>query len=208
VGAGTGSYEPAGVDVVAVDPSAVMIAQRPRAAAPAVLGVAEHLPFASGQFDAAMAVLTIHHWRDVREGLAEMCRVSDRVVVLTFDYELHGSFWLFEEYLPESNALRSTRSPAPDLVAEMIDADRVEVVAVPADCFDGFNWAYWRRPHAYLDPDVRACISGLAQLPGDLVASRMEQLRSDLDDGTWHARHRDLLDLDGVDGGFRLIVRG
>ncbi len=35
----------------------------------------------------------------------------------------------------------------------------------------------------------------------------MELLRADIDDGTWHARHADLLDRDVIDGGLRLGVR-
>lgn len=207
MGAGTGSYEPRGASVLAIEPSEVMVAQRPRAAAPVVRGLAEDLPVASGTFDAALAVLTLHHWTDARRGLNEMCRVARRVVVLTFDVEVHKSFWLFDEYLPESNFLGSNRCPDPAEVAEIIGAPRIETVLVPADCIDGFNWAYWRRPRAYLEPDVRACISGLAQLPDDLVCSRMERLRRDLEDGSWYRRHRDLLDRESVDGGFRLVVR-
>ncbi len=207
VGAGTGSYEPAGRTVVAVEPSRVMIAQRPKGSAPAVRAVAEHLPFPDGTFDAAMALLTVHHWIDAAAGLAEMARVARRLVVFTFEPTVHNSFWLFEDYLPEVNALPSTNAVGADAVAEMVGADRVEVVPVPADCIDGFNWAYWRRPHAYLDPDVRACISGLALLDDGLVARRMERLRTDLEDGTWTGRHGHLLGIDCIDGGLRLVVR-
>jgi len=184
-----------------------MVAQRPKDAAPAVRALAEHLPFGPHSFDASMAVLTLHHWSDPHLGLEEMKRVADRIVILTFDFEVHRSFWLLEEYLPESNLLESKRCLDPDAVAEEIGADRIDVVPVPADCVDGFNWAYWRRPHAYLDPDVRACISGLAQLPSELVESRMEKLGADLESGDWHARHEDLLQMETIDGGFRLIVR-
>ena len=41
----------------------------------------------------------------------------------------------------------------------------------------------------------------------DLVAERMEHLRADIADGTWHARHGDLLRMDAIDGGLRLVVR-
>lgn len=61
VGAGTGSYEPAGRRVIAVEPSEVMLAQRPADAAPAVRAVAEALPFPDHSFDAALAILTVHH---------------------------------------------------------------------------------------------------------------------------------------------------
>jgi SAM-dependent methyltransferase len=207
VGAGTGSYEAAERRLVAVEPSLVMVAQREPGSAPAVQAVAAALPFADGSFDAATAILTVHHWPDAAAGLAELRRVADGIVILTFDAERHADYWLFDEYLPETVSLASWRSPPVEMVAEAVNADRVEVVPIPADCVDGFNWAYWCRPEAYLDPGVRACISGLAQLPAALVASRMEQLAADLADGTWHARHAALSRLTAIDGGFRLAVR-
>jgi ubiquinone/menaquinone biosynthesis C-methylase UbiE len=74
VGAGTGSYEPTDRDVVAVEPSPVMLAQRSPDAAPALEGVAEALPLNDKSVDAAMGVLTIHHWQDLDAGLVEMRR--------------------------------------------------------------------------------------------------------------------------------------
>ena len=85
VGAGTGSYEPPDRDVTAVEPSAVMRAQRPEGAAPCVAAAAESLPFEDQSFDAAMAVSTVHHWQDPIAGLREMRRVARRVVVFTYD---------------------------------------------------------------------------------------------------------------------------
>jgi SAM-dependent methyltransferase len=78
IGAGTGSYEPPGRNVVAVEPSAVMRAQRPPGAAPCLAAVAESLPFAGLCFDAAMSVLSDHHWADPLTRLAEMTRVARR----------------------------------------------------------------------------------------------------------------------------------
>jgi SAM-dependent methyltransferase len=208
VGAGTGSYEPRDRQVIAVEPSPVMAAQRRAGAAPVVHAVAEHLPFPDASFDAAMAVLTVHHWNDAAAGLREMSRVARRVAVLTFDSVVHEGFWLFTDYVPEVCALRLSRPLQPDEVADVLGAQRIEEVPVPADCVDGFNWAFWSRPEAYLDPEVRACMSGLATLPAELVAERMERLRRDLADGTWQARHGALRQLDTIDGGFRLVVRG
>ena len=207
VGAGTGSYEPQDRRVGAVEPSAVMIGQRPAGSAPAVQACAERLPFADRAFDAAMALLTLHHWTDPAGGLAEMRRVARRVVVFTFDPAVHASMWLFEDYVPEAIAPPSTTALDLETVAEMVGAHRVETIPVPADCVDGFNWAYWNRPERYLDPEVRACISGLALLPEEMVAARMELLRADIADGTWHRRHGHLLALDSVDGGLRLVIR-
>ena len=104
VGAGTGSYEPPGRDVIAVQPSALMRAQRPAGAAPCVAAAAERLPFQDRSFDAAMAVSTIHHWQDPIAGLREMRRVARRVVVFTCsssDTAWRRRFWLTRDYLPE-----------------------------------------------------------------------------------------------------------
>lgn len=207
VGAGTGSYEPANRHVVAVEPSAVMISQRRPGTAPALRAVAEHLPFADRSFDAALALLTVHHWPDASAGLAEMSRVARRLVIFTFDPVVHMDFWMVQDYLPESGALPSTDVISPEAVAEAVGAQSIEVVPVPADCIDGFYWAYWCRPRAYLDPEVRACISGIAQLDDELVAERMVRLAADLDDGTWEKRHGHLRARSSIDGGFRLVVR-
>lgn len=207
VGAGTGSYEPRGRQVVAVEPSAVMISQRRPDGAPVVRAVAESLPFRSGSFDAALAVLTVHHWPSQVAGLREVSRVARRVVVLHYDPSVHFGFWMSTDYVPETAGLESARGMDHLQIASEIGATRIETVPVPGDCSDGFYWAFWRRPERYLDPEVRSCISGLALLDAALVEERMEKLRSDLADGTWHRRHGHLLALDSVDGGFRLVIR-
>ena len=209
VGAGTGSYEPDdGRRVTALEPAATMRAQRPAAAAPCIAGVAGALPFGDGSFDGAMTVLSIHHWPDQRAGLDELARVSRRQVILTFDPGFHASFWMVRDYLPESADLRGSAPLGPDAIASHLGGGAVQVVPVPADCTDGFYWAFWKRPEAYLDPVVRAGISGIAQLPPDIVARGIDRLAADLDTGAWHERNADLLDRHEVDGGYRLVVAG
>lgn len=206
VGAGTGAYEPADRVVVAVEPSATMRKARPEGSAPCVAAAAETLPFDSGSFDAAMAILTVHHWSDHRSGLREMRRVARRrVLALHWDQAVMDQLWL-ARYFPEAFAFDRRRSPSLHDVCTALDRD-VEVVPllVPHDCRDGFAAAYWRRPHAYLDPAVRAGMSMLAQTEhkrGDGV----RRLRRDLCDGSWAARHRALLNLTELDCGYRLIV--
>lgn len=209
VGAGAGSYEPGDRWVVAVEPSDVMVAQRPAGAAPAVRGGAEHLPFPDGSFDAAMAMMTVHHWADPGAGLAEVRRVARRAVVLTFEPAVHNRFWLFEEYLPAGAGVARTRPlTVGDVVAALGGEGccRVDVVPVPADCEDGFTIAWWRRPSAYLDPDVRAGMSGLAALDEDELRPGLTRLAADLDSGRWYERHADLLDADSLDLGLRLVL--
>lgn len=206
IGAGTGSYEPAGT-VAAVEPSPVMLAQRPPGAAPGVRAVAEALPFADGRFDAALAVLTTHHWSDPARGLDEMARVSRRQVVLTWDQEhwvRHS--WVLTDYVPEAGERERDPAALATVTAHWPDAE-VVAVPVPHDCTDGFFAAYWRRPEAYLVPAARDAISGLALLDQELVARAMARLADDLRDGTWHARQGHLLEREELDCGYRLVVR-
>ncbi|MHA3701172.1 class I SAM-dependent methyltransferase [Jatrophihabitans sp. YIM 134969] len=206
VGAGTGSYESPGRTVLAVEPSSVMIAQRPPGAALVVRGVAEHLPVATDGFDVATAFATLHHWPDWRAGLAELRRVARRVVVVHFDSTTHANFWLVEHYLPEMAEAWGRVASLVDVSAALGERVEVRVLPVPWDCVDGFVPAYWRRPEAYLDPSVRAGMSGFALLDPSIVERGISDLRADLSSGRWHRTHADLLELSSLDVGWRLIV--
>jgi SAM-dependent methyltransferase len=205
VGAGTGSYELPDRDVTAVEPSAVMRAQRAPAAARCMAATAERLPFEDGSFDAAMAFATVHHWPDPVAGLRELRRAARRVVVFTCDTTEESwrrRFWLTRDYLPEVAA--SGVGLATEL-AEAIGA-RVEPVLVPWDCADGFFEAYWRRPEAYLDGDVRRGMSVWAKVGPDAEQRAVRSLRDDLASGRWAERNRDLLDVDAAELGLRLLL--
>jgi hypothetical protein len=204
VGAGTGSYEPPGRDVTAVEPSAVMRAQRPAGAAPCVAATAESLPFDDQSFDAAMAFATIDHWQDPIAGLREMRRVARRVVVFTKDFSDPDLFWLNRDYLPEFAELRIGRPSLTDL-ARVIGA-RAEPVLIPWDCADGFYEAYWRRPAAYLDVQVRRGMSIWARVGPDAEQRAVRSLGDDLASGRWAERNRDLVDLDAAELGERLLI--
>ena len=201
VGAGTGHYEPADRKVVAVEPSEVMIARRPPGSAPVVRAHAEALPFADAEFDAAMAVLSDHHWRDRAGGLRELRRVGRRVVVFNFDVAAIGAFWL-DGYLPQWVELAHSGMTIEEMGTHLGGA-RIEPVAIPRDCRDGFLGAYWAHPEAYLDPAVRANISVFARID---AADGIARLDKDLRSGAWRARHRHLLGLDELDLGYRLLV--
>jgi SAM-dependent methyltransferase len=213
VGAGTGAYEPHDRQVLAVEPSQVMIAQRPPGSAPVIRASAEALPFADASFDAIMAVFSDHHWSDRTAGLRELRRVARRRVVLfNVDPEVTARYWMTVEYLPGVLGLyRATPWSwtssvwQADLQANLGPVD-LEVVPVPHDCRDGFYAAYWRRPHAYLDPGVRRNISVFAQRPPCEVEEAIARLASDLDSGAWQERHADLLELDELDVGCRVVV--
>ena len=203
VGAGAGSYEPTDRDVIAVEPSIVMLEQRSPASAPAVRAVAAALPFPDHSFDAVMAVLTMHHWPDQRAGVAECRRVSARVVMLTFDTDLVP--WIASDYLPSIIGQDQFIFPPITEVAAWLDAD-IQVVPVPHDCTDGFMGAYWARPELYLDPQRRAGMSAVRKLDPALVEAGVEQLRADLASGAWDERHGHLRELPELDLGYRLLV--
>jgi SAM-dependent methyltransferase len=207
VGAGAGSYEPPlPHHVIAVEPSAVMLAQRPAGAAPAVRGSGTALPIASGSFQAALAILTLHHWGDWRHGLAELARVAPRRVIVTIDFEVHADFWLLDDYLPEVAAVERTLRPSPADIDEVIGVTQTIDLLLPPDLADGVLGSFWRRPEAYLDPVVRANTSPLALADPVHVAEGIARLESELHDGTWRRRHGALLDLDELDLGYRLLI--
>jgi ubiquinone/menaquinone biosynthesis C-methylase UbiE len=205
VGAGTGSYEPTERTVVAVEPSRTMIEQRAPGSAPVVQAVAQNLPFADGEFDVALAILTVHHWVDVDAGIAELRRVSRRQLVLTYDPTLHAQFWLCD-YIPEIAHFELSRAPSVERLASLLEPEDTRTMRVPADMRDGVLIANWQRPQAYLDPAVRACCSGLAQLDQHAVDAGIRQLGNDIGDGTWHRRYGHLNTHTDYDGGYRLIV--
>ncbi len=204
VGAGTGSYEPTDRFVVPVEPSARMIAQRRDRRA--VRAVAEALPFSRASFDVAMAVLTVHHWRDQPAGLRELRRVAERCVVLAFDPSRLRYFWLARDYLPVLAEVEERRAPPIEMVADTLGADTIEVVPVPWDCADGFQSAYWRRPEQYLDPSVRAGISTFAEVDPAAIRAGLDRLAADLESGRWRELNRDLLGRSELDCGYRLLV--
>jgi len=207
VGAGAGSYEPPDREVVAVEPSPVMIAQRPAAAATAIQGVAEDLPLDDDSVDATMGVFTMQHWDDIDRGLAEVLRVTrDRVVLLTLDLDATAGMWLCRDYLPEIVAHDREAFPSIGHLEAVLPNLRVDAIPVPADCADGFCVALWGRPEAHLDPGVRRASSIWHLLPAAVVEPALERLRRDLESGEWDRRHGHLRSRPSLDIGLRLVT--
>lgn len=202
VGAGAGSYEPPDRPVIAVEPSLAMARQRAAGAAQVVRACAEALPFADGSFGGALAVLTIHHWSDWRAGLREMARVSRaRVVLFTWDPQAESS-WL-GDYFSGLVAADRQRFPSLAAIQDVLGPVEMATVPIPHDCTDGFMGAYWRRPHAYLDPSIRGAISSLATGAAD---DGLAILDDDLRTGAWVQKHGYLLQQQELDLGYRLII--
>ena len=204
IGAGSGSYEPTDLEVIPVEPSETMIRQRPPSLPPARLGSAEKLPLPAKSVDAALAVLTAHHWRDRTAAFAEIRRVARRRAVF-FTHDPDARFGWLDEYFPGLAGKATSRYPR---IAEFdaLGSVTVEAVPVPGDCTDGFTAAYWRRPDAYLDEAVRANMSTFALLDERVVAEGVARLADDLADRSWHRTYASLLALPQLDVGYRLVV--
>ena len=200
VGAGSGSYEPASSFVVAIEPSLKMIQQRPRGPQMVVQGVAEAIPIRSKSIDAAMAILTIHHWKNWRRGLSEITRISSkRVVILTWD-PTHTGFWLTDRYFPKILEKDRVIFPTIDAISQELVSPEVSVLPIPHDCIDGFLGAYWRRPARYLEVETRSAISAFAGLQG--LSEGLALLESDLQNGTWDSMFGSLLSRTEFDAGY------
>jgi SAM-dependent methyltransferase len=207
VGAGAGSYEPEDREVIAVEPSAAMRAQRPPHLAEAVHGVAEALPLGDDSVDAAMAMVTVHQWPDQDRGLAELRRVArGPVVVLTFDGDALDGFWL-AEYAPELIAAERRRYPSVDRILEVVGPrGEVRSVPIPIDCADGFTEAYYARPERLLEPAARAAQSAWGFVEPAEQERAVRQLSKDLESGEWDRRHGALRTQPWFDGSLRLVV--
>jgi SAM-dependent methyltransferase len=206
VGAGAGSYEPHDVRVLAVEPSLVMIRQRPPGSAPVVRAHAEHLPLRDGSFDAGLAVLTVHHWRDRERGLAELGRVTiERIVIVTWDPAARDAFWLTARYFPEIAELDAGRFPSIGEVERVLGPLDVRPLLVPHDCSDGFLGAFWQRPAAYLDPHVRRAMSAFARLPPAVVDAGLALLAEDLASGRWLELFGEATRATEADLGYRVV---
>ena len=206
IGAGTGSYEPLSRTVLAVEPSEVMIRQRPTDAAPCLQGSAEALPLETASVDAAMAILSAHHWTDLARGLGEMARVArKRAVQLTWVPDA-APFWLTEDYFPEIAAHDRKIFPSSAALVTMLERTigpvHMAPVPIPHDWTDGLLGAYWRRPESYLSAEVRSAMSSFARIDAEAGLAR---LRTDLSNGRWSERNRHLLALDTLDVGYRIV---
>jgi SAM-dependent methyltransferase len=207
VGAGTGSYEPADREVTAVEPSRLMISQRPPDAAPAIQASAEQLPFDDDSFDAAMAMITVHHWRDLETGVGEMVRVAcRRVVVLSFDPAPLAGFWLLD-YFPRAFEIHSDFMPPLERLSAAMGGASIETVPLPRRCSDGFFFALWDRPELHLDPEVRRASTVWHVMEPEQIESGLDELRADLESGRWDERHGHLREQTAeLDLGLRLLV--
>lgn len=206
VGAGTGSYEPADREVTAVEPARTMIEQRPPGAAPVVEAFAESLPFEDDSFDAAMALITVHHWNDARAGLAEMIRVArQRVLVLAFTPTPPTELWMARDYFPRILDFHGEVMLPIDELAAMLPNASVEPVPIPSECTDGFWLAIWDRPEMHLDPNVRRASSSWHHMDQDEIDHGLARLSADLESGRWDERNGPLRTQAELDVGLRLV---
>lgn len=206
-GAGAGSYEPVDRFVVGLEPSDTMIGQRPNGSPACVQAIAEQLPFLDASFDAAMGVLTVHHWTRMNVGLSELRRVArKRIVLLTWDPECDERFWLTRDYLPEVLEFDRARFPKLSVLERCLGPLEVSPLMIPANCEDGFRSSYWKRPAAYLEPEVQRSISSFTALDAAVVERFTSRLADDLASGEWARRNAELEHCEVRDIGYRIVT--
>jgi len=191
VGAGAGSYEPEDKYVVAVEPSVVMRSQRMNnGKAPAIIGTADALPFDENAFDASMAVVTIHHWPDIQKGLKELRRVTkNQILIMTFDPDALDNFWN-AHYFPELIAVEKARYPTIDFIVQSLGGScEIKSIPIPLDCLDGFQEAFYGRPEAFLEKQVRLSQSAWGFLPDGVEDRLVKTLADDLQSGNWDKKY-------------------
>lgn len=209
VGAGTGAYEPSDRHVIAIEPSDVMAAQRSCDLAPAIRASAGSIPLRDRSVDAAMAVLSVHHWDEEQEnGVRELRRVArEAVVILTYDATVSGAMWLMADYLPEVAALDLRIFPPPEQLAGWLGGDvRIDEIPIPFDTPDWMLGSFWAHPERVLDASARASTSGFARMPSKVVDRVVSDVSRDLASGLWDERHAHLRSMNALDVGLRLVV--
>ncbi|MEO1053407.1 MAG: class I SAM-dependent methyltransferase [Bacteroidota bacterium] len=204
IGAGTGSYEPKHIELVAVEPSSEMIAQRKEGSHPSVQAFVEALPFENNSFTHGMAILSMHHWKDKERAFKEINRVvTDRFVVLTWNPDAEP-FWLTRDYFPEFHITDQSIFPSVDELKNYFEKVEVSPLLIPEDCQDGFMAAYWKRPEAYLNKKIRQSISAFSKITDPTTG--LKQLEDDLTSGKWREKNQAILSQNVLDAGYVIIT--
>jgi len=204
IGAGTGSYEPEDVELVAVEPSAVMIAQRKAGSHPVKQAFADKLPFEDHSFSHAMTVLSMHHWQNRARAFQEINRVAtEKFVAITWDPKAEP-FWLTRDYFPEIYEMDKRIFPDLKELSEYFDEVIARPLQIPSDCQDGFLTAFWKRPEAYLSSKVRQAMSPFSKIEN--LSQGLQKLTDDLASGAWARNNHAILDSSYLDVGYRLIT--
>ncbi len=208
VGAGSGNYEPSDKYVIAVEPSSVMREQRLKLnRTPAIKASADNLPFDDSSFDTTMAILTVHHWLDLENGLKEVKRVTrERIVIMTFDPDSLDKFWNAEYFGPVIE-IEKARYPRIDDLKKMLGGV-VEVIPIPIplDCTDGFQEAFYGRPEAFLRKEVRMCQSAWGFLQAGIEEKLVHLFEEELNSGNWDKKFGHFRTEPTFTGALRLIV--
>jgi ubiquinone/menaquinone biosynthesis C-methylase UbiE len=197
IGCGTGNYFKAlrekGVELIGVDPSEIMLetARRQNPSDTFIEASADALPFDAASYDGAMAVLTLHHWPSIPEGLKEIRRVLKRdtaLCIFSYTPEQMRGYWLYH-YFPKM--VETCMKIVPDLssMQEMLtEAGFSEIHTKPyfvkPDLQDHFIYSYKFQPEKYLLEEVRNNTSGFRVFADPLeVEEGIKQLAKDIKSG-------------------------
>jgi len=203
IGAGTGSYEPENIELVAVEPSSKMISQRKTGSHRVKQAFAEKLPFENNSFSHAMTVLSMHHWENKAVAFSEINRVAtEKFVAITWDPN-SDPFWLTRDYFPEIHEMDKIIFPDLEALTEHFDDVKMIPLQIPSDCQDGFLAAFWKRPSAYLSRQVRQSMSPFSKITN--LSEGLQKLEDDLASGAWRKNNQAILSASSLDAGYRII---
>jgi ubiquinone/menaquinone biosynthesis C-methylase UbiE len=197
IGCGTGNYtivlSDAGFEFTGLDPSETMLATaRQKTFSKCwLLGSAEKIPVPDGQFDGAIATLTIHHWTDIKKAFQEVFRVlkiNSRLVLFTSLPEQMAGYWL-NHYFPKMMQTSIQKMLSLD---QIIDAGRsagfhlqcTELYDINMQLEDLFLYSGKMNPELYLDDCFRKGISSFAGVDHQAeIKMGLQKLASDISSG-------------------------
>src|SRR5690606_20245446 len=131
-----------------------------------LLGTAEQIPVNNNSFDAVIAVLTIHHWTDLKKAFIDISRVlseNGRFVLFTSTPEQMKGYWL-NHYFPKMLHASIVQMPPLAAIQEglrqtELEVKNIEKYFIKKDLQDCFLYIGKNNPDRYFDEKIRRGIS-------------------------------------------------
>lgn len=175
-------------------------------------GTAEKIPLLNNSVNGVICILALHHFESLENCFAEMARIchDGPIVIFTFDPRYAEEFW-FADYFPgiwkDTFGIFPPIEDVEKLLAEITDRNVItHTFELPNDIEDYFMAAGWQKPEIYLDPEVRACMSGFTLADQTEVNRGIKKLKKNLDNGNWENKYGHLRKRKLFDSGYRFLV--
>ena len=108
---------------------------------------------------------------------------------MTFDPNELDNFWNVH-YFPELIEVEKARYPTIDFIKNALGGNcEVVEIPIPLDCMDGFQEAFYGRPEAFLEKEVRLSQSAWGFLQKGIEEKLVQSLQDDLNSGEWDRKY-------------------